>query len=51
MRGDWLLADSGKHAEQVETMAEMAHVTKSKGILGSGSNLQSKSLGPQYPLG
>lgn len=51
MRGDWLLAGTGKHAEQVETVAEMAQVTKSKGILSSGSNLQSKSLGPQHPLG
>lgn len=50
VRGDWLLAGSGKHAEQVETMAEMAQVTKSKGILSSRSNLQSKSLG-KYPLG
>ena len=46
MRGDWLLAGTGKHAEQAEMVTKMAQVTKSKVILGSGSNLQSKSPGP-----
>ena len=37
--------------EPVGMVAEMTQVIKSKGILSSGSILQSKSLGPQHPMG
>ena len=39
------------HAKLVGTVVKMAQVTKPKGILSSGENLHSKSLGPQHPLG
>ena len=51
MRDNWLLAGTGMRVEPVGMVAEMIQVIKSKGILSSGSILQSKSLGPQHPLG
>ena len=51
VRGNWLLAGTGMRVEPVGMVAEMTQVIKSKGILSSGSILQSKSLGPQHPMG
>ena len=39
------------HVELVGMVVEMTQVIKSKGILSSGSILQSKSLGSQHPMG
>ena len=35
--------------KRLGTVAEMPQVTE-PGVLSSGGNLESKSLGPQYPL-
>lgn len=51
VRGNWLLAGTGMHVELVGMVVEMTQVIKSKGILSSGLNLQSKSLGSQHPMG
>ena len=51
VRGNWLLAGTGMHVELVGMVVEMTQVIKSKGILSSGSILQSKSLGSQHPMG
>ena len=37
-------------AERLGMMAEMPQVTEPEGILSSGGNLESKSLGTQYSL-